>query len=206
MYAVIQTGGKQYRVSPGELIKIEKVSGAVGDDVHFDEVLFVGGDAASTLRPAMDGVTVRGTIVDQIRADKIIVFKFKRRKMYRRKTGHRQSLTSIRIEEIGPANRAEEAPKAASTPAKSKPAAVKKASPPETRSEEKSAKTKPAAAKVTPAKAEAAPAKAKPAAVKKASKPKAAPEKTAAGPAKKKTETKKPAGEASSKESTQDKE
>ena len=106
MYAVIQTGGKQYRVSPGELIKIEKMSGEIGAEVRFEEVLFVGEDAGSTTNPISEGVTVRGTIVDQNRDDKIIVFKFKRRKMYRRKSGHRQEMTAVRIEEIIPAKSA----------------------------------------------------------------------------------------------------
>lgn len=206
MYAVIQTGGKQYRVSPGELIKIEKVSGAVGDEVHFDQVLFVGEDEESTLRPTRDGVMVKGTIVDQSRGDKIIVFKFKRRKMYRRRTGHRQHLTSVRIEEIGPASRPDEAPKAdaekkQASKAKAAPAKAPKAKP----AAPKAPKAKPAAKKAAPAKAESAKpvTKSKAAAAEKESEPKSA---QAAPKKAKKAATKKPAKKSSSEKPSQEKE
>ena len=101
MYAVIQSGGKQYRVSPGDLLRVEKLNGEVGDQITFEDVLLVGGDDESRVgQPVVPGASVVGTIVDQTRGDKIVVFKFKRRKMYRRKTGHRQYLTAVRIEEI----------------------------------------------------------------------------------------------------------
>ena len=101
MFAVIQSGGKQYRVSPGDLLRVEKLNGEVGDQITFEDVLLVGGDDESRVgQPVVPGASVIGTIVDQTRGDKIVVFKFKRRKMYRRKTGHRQYLTAVRIEEI----------------------------------------------------------------------------------------------------------
>ncbi len=101
MFAVIQSGGKQYRVSPGDLLRVEKLNGEVGDQISFENVLLVGGDDESRVgQPVVPGASVIGTIVDQTRGDKILVFKFKRRKMYRRKTGHRQYLTAVRIEEI----------------------------------------------------------------------------------------------------------
>ena len=101
MYAVIQSGGKQYRVSSGDLLRVEKLGGEVGDRITFEDVLLVGaGDELRVGQPVVPGASVIGTIVAQARGDKVVVFKFKRRKMYRRKTGHRQYLTAVRIDEI----------------------------------------------------------------------------------------------------------
>lgn len=101
MYAVIATGGKQYRVSEGDQIEIERVTGEPGEDIEFPDVLFVGSEEGSEADlPKPDKVKVVGKIVDQKKGDKVIVFKFKRRKMYRRKQGHRQLLTSVQIETI----------------------------------------------------------------------------------------------------------
>jgi len=97
MLAVIRTGGKQYRVAAQDVIRIEKVVGDEGDIVVFDEVLAIGSDLGA---PLVSGASVTGRVVAQVRADKIIVFKKKRRKNYRRKKGHRQNQTVIRIEEI----------------------------------------------------------------------------------------------------------
>ena len=117
MYAVIQSGGKQYRVSPGDLLRVEKLNGEVGDRITFENVLLVGGDDESRVGlPAVPGASVIGTIVDQTRGDKIVVFKFKRRKMYRRKTGHRQYLTAVRIEEIKTAKAPEKKARAKKAP------------------------------------------------------------------------------------------
>lgn len=100
MYAVIETGGKQYAVSPGEEIRVEKLAGEVGDSVQFDKVIVVS-DAAGSLTMGSDsGATVAATISDQGRGKKINVFKFKRRKMYRRHIGHRQHFTQVKIESI----------------------------------------------------------------------------------------------------------
>jgi large subunit ribosomal protein L21 len=100
-YAVIRTGGKQYRVAPGELLRIERLEGEVGTPVEFTEVLLTSGDDAVQIgTPLLDGVRVRGQIVAQGREKKILVFKKKRRKNYRRRRGHRQSVTTVRVTEI----------------------------------------------------------------------------------------------------------
>ncbi|MCA9597033.1 MAG: 50S ribosomal protein L21 [Myxococcales bacterium] len=95
--AVIRTGGKQYRVSEGDTIKVEKLEGEPGAKISFDEVLLVGGDTPKIGKPTVSGAKVSGEIVAQTRGDKLIVFKFKRRKKYRRKAGHRQALTQVKI-------------------------------------------------------------------------------------------------------------
>jgi large subunit ribosomal protein L21 len=100
MYAVIQTGGKQYRVSEGQKICIEKVAGNPGDSVTFDYVLLVGGEKLTIGQPTVAGAKVEAKIVAQDRAKKIIVFKFRRRKNYRRKQGHRQPFTEVQIGSI----------------------------------------------------------------------------------------------------------
>ena len=99
-YAVIRTGGKQYRVEPGSLIRVEKLAGDVGSAVEFTEVLLAGGDAIRVGTPFVEGATVRGEIVGHLRDRKVLVFKKKRRKNYRRRRGHRQSLTTVRVTEI----------------------------------------------------------------------------------------------------------
>ena len=97
MHAVIRTGGKQYRVAAQEVIRIEKIAGDEGEIVLFDQVLAVGNELGA---PLVSGASVAGRVVAQARADKIIVFKKKRRQNYRRKQGHRQDQTIVRIEEI----------------------------------------------------------------------------------------------------------
>jgi large subunit ribosomal protein L21 len=101
MYAVIRTGGKQYRVTPDDVLDIEKIPGEAGDIVEFGEVLLVGGDGEPQFgAPLISGATVAAEVVRQHRGEKIIIFKKKRRQNYRRKNGHRQSLTLIRVTEI----------------------------------------------------------------------------------------------------------
>lgn len=101
MYAVVATGGKQYKVKEGEVLRVEKLSGDVGQEISFDKVLmFSDGESVKIGQPLVDGVTVRGHIVDQAKAKKIIVFKYKRRKRYRRKQGHRQQYTAVKIDTI----------------------------------------------------------------------------------------------------------
>jgi large subunit ribosomal protein L21 len=101
MYAVISTGGKQYKLNQGDVFVIEKVDGEVGEKVEFDSVLYLSGEEELKLgSPTVDGAKVVGTILEQSKGDKVTIFKFKRRKMYRRKTGHRQLLTKIRVESI----------------------------------------------------------------------------------------------------------
>ena len=101
MYAVVQTGGKQIRMNPGDAVRIEKLGGDVGDTIEFDDVLMVGGDEGVKIgTPKVEGAKVVGTITAQGRHPKIRVFKMKRRKRYRRTQGHRQSYTEVRVESI----------------------------------------------------------------------------------------------------------
>jgi large subunit ribosomal protein L21 len=95
MFAVIRTGGKQYRVAPNDVIEIEKIAGKPGDIIELSEVILLGGDGGP-----IAGALVAAEVIEQRRADKITVFKKKRRANYRRKKGHRQELTALRITEI----------------------------------------------------------------------------------------------------------
>jgi large subunit ribosomal protein L21 len=100
-YAVIRTGGKQYRVAPGDVLRIERLAGEVGAPVEFTEVLLTADDGTVRIgTPLVEGVRVRGQILDQGRGRKILIFKKKRRKNYRRRRGHRQSITTVRVTEI----------------------------------------------------------------------------------------------------------
>ena len=101
MYAIIATGGKQYRVSEGDVIYIEKIDAAVDSTVSFD-VLLVGNEGDVKVgTPVVEGVKVEGKVVGQVRGEKIIVFKYKSKKNYRRKQGHRQPYTKVEITKIG---------------------------------------------------------------------------------------------------------
>ncbi len=101
MYAVVRTGGKQFRVEPGAAVRVEKLEGSVGDSVEFGEVLLVGTEGGAKIgTPLVAGAKVLGTITAQGRGPKLIIFKLKRRKGYRRKAGHRQSYTEIRVDKI----------------------------------------------------------------------------------------------------------
>jgi len=100
MFAVIKTGGKQYRVATEDLIKVEKVAGNPGDIIAFGEVLVVGGDTPTLGTPTVAGATVAGEVLEQGRGPKVIAFKKRRRKNSRRKRGHRQEFTLVRITEI----------------------------------------------------------------------------------------------------------
>lgn len=101
MYAVIKTGGKQHKVSQGDEISIEKINGSKGETVVFDEVLMISsGDDVKIGTPFLEGARVEGEIIDQTKAGKINVFKMKRRKGFKKKTGHRQKLTRMKIKEI----------------------------------------------------------------------------------------------------------
>jgi len=101
MYAVVSSGGKQYKVHEGEILRVEKISGNIGDKVSFDKILmYSDGENVRIGRPVLDDVMVRGQIVEHGKNKKIIVFKYKRRKRYRRKQGHRQQYTAIKIENI----------------------------------------------------------------------------------------------------------
>ncbi len=101
VYAVIKTGGKQYKVSPGDTIRVEKLPGEPGQEIELEEVLLVGdGEDLKIGQPLVEGAKVVATIVAQGRSKKIIVFKKKRRKNYKKKRGHRQYFTDIQIKEI----------------------------------------------------------------------------------------------------------
>jgi large subunit ribosomal protein L21 len=101
MYAVVSTGGKQYKVQKGETLRIEKIPGEVGSKVTLDKVLLVAdGENIRVGRPMIEKAAVQASIVEQDKAKKILVFKYKRRKRYRRKAGHRQPYTAIRIDGI----------------------------------------------------------------------------------------------------------
>ena len=101
MYAVVNTGGKLYKVQKGETLRIEKIPGEVGAQVTFDKVLMVAdGENVRVGQPLLEKAAVQASIVEQDRAKKIIIFKYKRRKRYRRKQGHRQPYTAIRIDGI----------------------------------------------------------------------------------------------------------
>jgi len=101
MYAVVETGGKQYKVQPDETLQVERLPAEVGATVELDRVLLVGdGDAVEVGQPTVAGARVIAEVVAQEKGDKIIVFRYKRKVRYRRKTGHRQHLTRLRIKEI----------------------------------------------------------------------------------------------------------
>jgi large subunit ribosomal protein L21 len=104
MYAVIRTGGKQYRVTSGEQVRVEALTAEVGTPVSFDEVLMIGeGDAVRVGAPLVAGAQVKGTVVSHGRGEKVKIFKLRRRKHYQKSQGHRQSYTEVRIDSIVPA-------------------------------------------------------------------------------------------------------
>lgn len=101
MYAIVRTGGKQYQVSPGDIILIEKLTAAAGEEIALNEVLMVKDDDRLRLgTPIVENSSVKAKVLSHGRAKKIIVFKFKRRKQYRKTRGHRQDFTRIQIQEI----------------------------------------------------------------------------------------------------------
>jgi large subunit ribosomal protein L21 len=101
MYAVIESGGKQYRVQPGDTVVLEKLPGLPGDAVAFDKVLLVSSDESVAIgRPVVDGASVTGQIVEQGRGEKLTVYKFKRRKNQRKRNGHRQAFTAVSIQSV----------------------------------------------------------------------------------------------------------
>jgi large subunit ribosomal protein L21 len=102
MFAVIQTGGKQYKVAKNSVIKIEKIEGAPGAKIEFNQILMIGEDSKASVigTPIVKGALVTAEIMEQVRANKIIIFKKKRRQNYRRKAGHKQELTELKIIEI----------------------------------------------------------------------------------------------------------
>ncbi len=147
MFAIVRTGGKQYRVAAGDKIAVEKIDGEAGDTVSLGDILLAGD--GGEVKDA-EGLTVSAEIIAQTRGEKVIVFKKRRRHNYRRRNGHRQSLTLLRILAVGEAKKAapkkEAAPKEEAAPAKE--AAPKKAAAPKAETAEK----KPAAKKAAPKK------------------------------------------------------
>ncbi|MCV2875599.1 50S ribosomal protein L21 [Rhodobacteraceae bacterium XHP0102] len=198
MFAVLKTGGKQYKVQAGDVLRVEKLAAAAGETVQFNEVLMVGGDKPVLGAPLVSGAAVQATVIDQIKGEKLIHFVKRRRKHSSKRTkGHRQQLTLLRVTEIlasgadksgvkaavgaGSVSAAEMAALVAAAPAKA--AAKKAAAPKKAGAAEKPAKAaakKPAAAKTDDVKAEAP----KKAPAKKAAPKKDAAEKKAAAPKK----------------------
>ena len=190
MYAVIKTGGKQYRVTKDEVIIVEKLSAKPGEAIELDQVLMMDTGSGPTVgTPLVDGARVAATVLDQSRGDKVIVFKKKRRKNYRRTRGHRQDQTVLRVTEILAAGQK-------ASPAKAAAPAPKPEPEPAPAAEEAPAVAEPAPEAAEAPPAEAAAKKKKPAAKKKAKAPaKKAAKKPATkkkAPAKKKAAKKKP--------------
>lgn len=152
MFAIIKTGGKQYKVAANDIIKVEKLLGAAGDLIEFPDVLMMGqGSSTKVGAPLVTNAKVCGTILDQIRDDKVLIFKKKRRHNYRRKNGHRQYLTVVRITDILPeGTAAPEKVEAKSKPSEKKAETTKKAEAPKAAPAKKAESVK----KVTSAKGE----------------------------------------------------
>ena len=159
MYAVIKTGGKQYRVAANDLIKVERIDGTPGEIVELGQVLLVSGEAGIEIgSPLVSGATVAAEVVGHVRGDRIIIFKKRRRHHYRRRNGHRQDLTALRITEILTGGKKPDKKKVAAkpeakaeAPAKSEAkAAAPKAAP--KKAEAKAPAKKPAARAKAPAK------------------------------------------------------
>ncbi|HHV81033.1 MAG TPA: 50S ribosomal protein L21 [bacterium] len=102
MYAIIETGGKQYKVSPGDILTVEKLDIEEGEEVVFDKVLMLKAQEGESVigTPYIENIKVRGIVIEQFRGKKIIVFKYRPKKHYRRKRGHRQYLSRVKIEEV----------------------------------------------------------------------------------------------------------
>ncbi len=151
MFAVVKTGGKQYRVTEGDVIRVEKLAGETGSTISFDEVLMLGTEGDVTVgTPLISGASVKAEVLDQRKDKKIVVFKKKRRHNYRRTKGHRQEITVLRVTEIAAKakkaapKKAEAATDEAGTEKKAAPkkAAPKKAAPKKAASTKKDADTK----------------------------------------------------------------
>jgi large subunit ribosomal protein L21 len=143
MYAVVTTGGKQYRVEAGSELLVERLPGEAGSSVTFDRVLLVGdGESVTVGTPTVAGASVSGTVVGEALGPKLIIFKFKQKVKYRRRTGHRQHLTRVRIDEISASGKTSTVQKAATDKA------AAKAAPADAVEKPKRAARKPAARKV----------------------------------------------------------
>jgi large subunit ribosomal protein L21 len=161
MFAVIKTGGKQYRVAANDLIRIERIEGTPGDIVELGQVLMVGGESGIEVgSPLVSGATVAAEVVGHVRGDRIIIFKKRRRHHYRRRNGHRQDLTALRITEILTGGRKPDRKKVAAKPEAKAEAAPAKAETP--KPAPKKAAVKAPARKPAPRAKAKAPAKPKP--------------------------------------------
>lgn len=150
MFAVIKTGGKQYRVAADQTLEVEKLAGSAGDTIVFDKVLMVAGEGEPMVgAPIVEGACVAGEIIEQKRGPKIIIFKKRRRKNSRSKNGHRQNLTLVRITEILTGGKKPAANKAKAAPEKPE-AATPKTEAPKAKSEAPKAKAPKPAAKSAP--------------------------------------------------------
>ena len=99
-YAIIRSGGKQYRVAEGDTVRVDLMSGAAGDKIKFEDVLMIGGDEPKIGSPLVTGAAVEAEVVGEVQGDKLVVFKFRKRKRSRRKAGHRQSFTAVKITKV----------------------------------------------------------------------------------------------------------
>jgi large subunit ribosomal protein L21 len=148
MYAVVVTGGKQYRVEAGSTLDVERLAGDAGASVTFDRVLMIGdGDQVTVGTPVVAGASVSGTVISQALGPKLIIFKFKQKVKYRRRTGHRQHLTRVRIDAINPT-----APAAQEEPAKAVRPRTSRAKAPIVDTAPETAVAKPRARRKAPAK------------------------------------------------------
>lgn len=145
MYAVVDSGGKQYRVEPGRTLVLDRLNAEAGATVTFDRVLLIGDEDSVTLgTPTVSGATVRGTVLEHGRGPKVIVFRFRPKAHYRRRTGHRSELTRVRIDEIATGTERKASAKApAKAPAKEKASAQTKAAPTKTRAASTTTKAAP---------------------------------------------------------------
>ena len=148
MFAVIRTGGKQYRVAPNDVIKVERLPGAAGEVIELAEVMMLGdGDKVTVGAPLVGGACVGASVIAQGQGDKVLIFKKNRRHNYRRKNGHRQDLTVLRITEILTDGQKPSQQAAEAKPAEAKPKKAKKAAAAEGESKPKAKAAKPKAAK-----------------------------------------------------------
>ena len=156
MYAIVEIAGQQYKVEKDQQIFVHRLEGEEGSKVTFDNVLLTAdGDKIQVGAPAVEGISVSGTILEHLKSDKVIVFKKKRRKGYKKRNGHRQYMTKLEITGFGTSTGSAAAPKAKAAPKKEeapKAAAPKKEEAPKTEAKKAPAKAKPAAKKAAPTK------------------------------------------------------
>jgi len=153
MFAVVKTGGKQYRVAENDVIVVEKIAAEAGADIELDQILALNDGKETVIgTPLVEGARVAATVLDQARGDKVIVFKKRRRKDYHRKNGHRQQVTVLRVTEILAKGQQRSAPAAKAEPEASAEAPAEAAEAPAKKAAAKKAPAKKAAAKKAPAK------------------------------------------------------